>query len=98
MIFPAGKLPTGKPARTNINELKKKMTAFFIDNPQYDWDLVLDAATFYVEHFRKQQFMYMKTAGYFISKDGESELSSYCDMILEGGEAPIIQKSIYTTT
>ena len=95
MIFPAGMLPSGKPARTNINELKKKMTAFFINNPQYDWDLVLDATTYYVEHFKKQNYQYMKTAGYFISKNEESELASYCQTILDGADVSIIKKSQY---
>lgn len=74
------------------------MTAFFIENPQYDWDLVLDAAAYYVEHFRKQQYQFMKTAGYFISKNNESELASYCEMILEGADMNIIKKSMYTAS
>jgi hypothetical protein len=97
-IFPKGNLPTGKPARTNLNELKKKMSQFFIDNPSYDWDLVLDATESYVEHFRKQDYNYMRTAGYFISKDGDSELASYCQMLLEDGDVAAPKKSMYNVS
>lgn len=97
-MFPPGNLPTGKPGRTNINELKKKMATFFTDNPQYDWDLVLDATEAYVEHFRKQGFAFMKTAGYFISKNNESELANYCDMLMDGGDVRAIKKSIYNVS
>mgnify|MGYP001612480769 FL=1 len=97
-IFPSGMLPTGKPARTDLKELKKKMSDFFVNNPQYyDWDLVLDATEMYVEHFRKQGYNYMKTAGYFISKNNESELASYCQMVLDDDSTDNIKKSIYNT-
>lgn len=95
LLFPPGLLPSGKPARTNINELKKKMTAFFIDNPNYDWDLVLDATTYYVEYYRKQNFNFMKTSGFFINKNGESDLAANCEMILEGADVKTIKKSMY---
>lgn len=95
MLFPAGLLPSGKPARTNMNELKKKMTDFFIANPSYDWDLVLDATTFYVEHYRKQNYNFMKTSGFFINKNGESDLAANCEMILEGADVTTIKKSQY---
>lgn len=95
-IFPSGILPTGKPARTHIDELKKKMNTFFINNPQYDWDLVLDATEAYVEYFRKQDYSFMKTAGYFIYKNNESDLASYCEKLLEEGDNNTkIKKSIY---
>jgi len=97
LLFPTGLLPSGKPARNNINELKKKMTAFFIDNPQYDWDLVLDATTFYIEHYRKQNFNFMRNSGYFINKAGESELAANCEMILEGADVSTIKKSMYNS-
>jgi hypothetical protein len=97
-MFPKGNLPTGKPARTNLTELKKKMSAFFIQNPKYDWDLVLDATEAYVEHFRKQDYNYMRTAGYFISKDGDSELASYCQLLLEDDGVGGTKKSHYNAS
>ncbi len=94
-MFPQGKLPSGKAARTNIDELKKKMVEFFVKHPKYDWDLVLDATEDYIESYRKQNYNFMKTAGYFISKDGISDLADQCDMILEGGCLNPVKKSIY---
>lgn len=97
-IFPNQKLPSGKAARTNIEDLKKRMSEFFIKYPYYDWDLVLDAATHYVETYRKNEFKFMKTAGYYIVKDGESDLATDCQLLLDGAEQPLIKNSHYTIT
>lgn len=96
-IFPNRKLPSGKAARTNIEDLKKKMVDFQIRYPNYDWDTILDAATCYVETYRKVDFMFMKTAGYYIMKDNESDLATDCELLLEGGmeELQKKQSSLY---
>ena len=95
-IFPTGKLPTGKVARTGRSELNRKLVAFVMENPQYTWDVILDAADLYVDHFRKQNYQYMKTAGNFVKKDNESDLASYCDMILSGEADVKASTSMYT--
>lgn len=95
-IFPNMKLPSGKSARTNFDDLKKKMVDFCIKYPQYDWDTILDAATHYVETYRKEDYKFMKTAGYYIMKNNESDLASDCELLLEGGLEELQKKSFYT--
>ena len=95
-IFPNKKLPSGKTARTNFDDLKKKMVDFQIRYPRFDWDLILDAATHYVETYRKEDYKFMKTAGYYIMKNNESDLASDCELLLEGGLEELKKKSLYT--
>lgn len=95
-IFPNKKLPSGKTARTNFDDLKKKMVDFQIKYPQYDWDTILDAATYYVETYRREDYRFMKTAGYYIMKNNESDLASDCELLLEGGLEQLQKKSMYT--
>jgi hypothetical protein len=95
-LFPGTKLPSGKAARSNIEDLKKKFIAFFKRYPQYDWDLILDATEHYVEAYRKNEYKFMKTASYYLSKDGESDLASDCEFLLEGGDPSEIQNSYFT--
>lgn len=92
-IFPSIKLPSGKAARTNIEDLKLKMATFFIKYPYYDWDTVLDAATYYVETYKKTDYKFMKTAGYYVMKDNESDLANDCQLLLDGGMEPLVVAS-----
>ena len=88
LIFPKGKLPSGKSARVNRKNIEQSFKWFF-DNYQYDWDTVLRATLYYVETYEKTNFMYMKNSQYFIRKQVtgstfDSELANYCDIILNG--------------
>lgn len=91
LIFPKGKLPHGKPARTSFREVKDKLVNFKIKYPQYDWDIILDAATLYVAEYKSKNYEYMKTAGNFINKNNESLLADYCEMIVNEDYVPINQ-------
>lgn len=87
-IFPAGKLPSGKPARTNIKALTESFKWFF-QTYDYTWDDVLKAARMYVAEYKQKNYLYMMTSQYFISKQDKnkvrrSELADYCDMIKDG--------------
>jgi len=44
----------------------------------------LDATRRYVEERRADGWRYMKTASYFIYKDGQSALASFCEQSKEG--------------
>lgn len=88
-LFPAGKLPTGKTARVNKNDIIKAFMWFFA-NYTYSWDTILKATAHYVDTYEKQKFMYMKTSQYFIRKQitgatFESDLANYCEIIINGG-------------
>ena len=87
-IFPAGKLPSGKPARVNVKSLENSFRWFF-ENYDFSWDEIMHAAKMYVNEYRDKNYMYMKTSQYFIAKEGKnkvksSDLADYCDMIRDG--------------
>ena len=87
-LWPAKKLPSGKPARVNVKTLTNNFRWFF-DNYDYTWDEVIAATKRYLNEYEDQDYMYMKTSQYFISKADQSkvkqsELADYCDMIKEG--------------
>lgn len=88
-IFPKGTLPSGSPSRVTMKELEKKFMWFLL-NYEYDWDTILKATRKYVAEYEAVGFKYMKTSGYFISKNEKgtvvSTLATYCDMIEEGDD------------
>tara|TARA_R100001440_G_scaffold47097_2_gene66854 strand:- start:3949 stop:4554 length:606 start_codon:yes stop_codon:yes gene_type:complete len=87
-VFPAGKLPSGKPARQNIRSLETAFRWFF-ETYDFDWNDIIKATKMYVNEFRDKEYLYMKNSQYFISKQDKnkvkhSELADYCDMIKDG--------------
>ena len=89
-IFPAGKLPSGKPARVNAKSLENSFRWFF-ENYDVAWDEIIDATKMYVNNFESQNYMYMKTSQYFIVKTDKnkvktSDLMDYVEMIRDGVE------------
>jgi len=87
-IFPAGKLPSGKPARVNVRTLENSFRWFF-ETYDFSWDEIIDATRMYVNEYRDAQYMYMKTSQYFVAKEDKnkvksSDLADYCDMIRDG--------------
>ena len=89
-VFPAGKLPSGKPARVNIKTLENAFRWFF-ENYDFSWDEIIDATKMYVNAYRDKEYMYMKTSQYFVAKTDKnkvksSDLADYCDMVRDGVE------------
>ena len=87
-IFPAIKLPTGKYARTNANNLKAAFKWFF-DNFDYTWETILEATEMYVIEYESNNYKFMRTSQYFIRKQDSdksysSDLATYCEMVLNG--------------
>ena len=88
-IFPAKRLPSGELARQNVQELKDRFVWFFKTYPEYDWDLILDAADYYNDVFKKKNYLYMATSSYFIKKTNtttkeiSSKLADYCQEIID---------------
>lgn len=88
-LFPKGKLPSGKSARVNRRDIERAFKWFF-QNYDYSWDTILKATAYYVDSYEKQKFMYMRNSQYFIGKTNpdktkDSDLASYCEIILNGG-------------
>ena len=90
MLFPKGKLPSGKPARCDKKNLETNFRWFF-DNYSYSWDIVLKATSHYIDEYEKTNYLYMRTSQYFIRKkeDGTnfaSEMANYCSIIESGDD------------
>ena len=85
-IFPKGKLPSGKLARSDRKNIKSSFDWFF-KTYEYSWDVVIRATALYVDEYEKKNYMYMKTSQYFISKMNpdrtrDSELANYCSSVV----------------
>lgn len=89
-IFPKIKLPTGKPARSNINEVFEAFDWFWKTyGAEYSWDIILKATEAYVSTYEKSNWMYMRTSKYFIRKQNSdktwiSDLAEQCQMVKDG--------------
>lgn len=89
-IFPTAKLPNGKYARGNKKNILTNFTWFF-QNYDYDWPIILEATRKYVDEYRVNNYMYMRTALYFIRKDDgtrtvHSDLADYCEKIVNNDD------------
>lgn len=88
LLFPSMRLGSGMLARQPLKDLKDRFVWFFKTYPDYDWDLVLDAAQYYVMLKQRENWQYMICSMYFIqkvdnNKSSRSELAGYCQMILD---------------
>lgn len=89
-LFPKGHLPSGVPARQNKKSLENAFKWFF-KNYDYSWDVVIKATIHYVSYYEKSDYKYMRNSQYFIRKTNpdktvDSELATYCEIILNGIE------------
>jgi hypothetical protein len=87
-LFPKIKLPSGKPARTNVKVLENLFRWFFTQF-DYDWDTVVGATKMYLDEYEAKNWQYMRTSQYFIRKTNPdktfgSDLADYCDMFING--------------
>ena len=85
-LFPKGKLPSGKLARSDRKNIRANLE-WFIKTYSYDWETIMRATALYVDEYEKKNFMYMKTSQYFISKMNTdksrvSELADYCSAVV----------------
>ena len=84
-MFPTQKLPSGKYARGNKKNIETNFMWFFQEY-DYNWDSIMKATSLYINEYHVKNYLYMRTAMYFIKKlkDGtaESELANYCDIVL----------------
>lgn len=88
-LFPKGTLPSGAAAKQSVTELTTKFVHFFNDNPEYNWDIILDATEYYLYTKALVNYEYTVTSSYFIrktnpvTKEIESKLADYCQMIVD---------------
>ena len=81
-LFPE-KIYTGNglPVKSNLKLCRSKMLSF-IKEYKYDYETILKATERYVNISKAGGYGYMKTSYYFIKKDSESILQSYCEEVL----------------
>lgn len=87
-LFPNIKLPSGKPARTNIKTIESLFRWFFTTY-EYEWPVILGATKMYLDEYESRNWAYMRTSQYFIRKQNQdrtfdSDLANYCDMFING--------------
>lgn len=88
-IFPSGFLPHGEIARQSVEELKLKFIWFFKTYPDFDWQLIHEAANYYRFIKEKDGFRFMANSSYFINKTDpktrmlKSTLADYCQLLLD---------------
>ena len=85
-IFPKGVKPAGKPVRSSLQDIKKKLSRFEKDYPEYSRDEILIAAKSYVDRFKLKSYSFMRTAVYFIHKQNDgSDLAAEVEMVRDRG-------------
>lgn len=82
-LWPKGVTSGGYPVRSDLPGITKKMKAF-LRKTNYSKEEIILATKLYLKERYENNWSYMKLAGYFIEKDGESILSSFCDRIRDG--------------
>jgi len=88
-LFPIKKLPNGKYARGDKRNVEVNFRWFF-ENYNYSWEVILEATDMYVKEYAQKNFLYMRTAKYFVRKDDgtrnvNSDLADYCDRYVDQG-------------
>ena len=81
-LFPKGIKTGGYPVRSTVNACKVKMNKFLIEY-DYSKEDIFKATKNYIDQKRREGYGFMKTAVYFIEKDKQSILASFCE---EGSE------------
>jgi len=89
-LFPVGRLPSKKPARSSPKNLEVAFRWFF-KNFEYNWEVIIKATAMYVDEYEASNYLYMQTSQYFIRKQAadkswNSNLSDYCEIILSGND------------
>lgn len=87
-IFPRMKLPSNKPARSPLKEIIVAFREFFKEY-DYTWEIIHQAAAYYIEEEEKKGFKYTRTSRYFIRKQDSdkswiSDLAGYCELVKNG--------------
>lgn len=101
-LFPKGKRKgTSLSFRTNPKDLYDRFKWFFTEYPEYDWDLVIEVTTKYVETFNTAcDYTYMQSSKYFIKKEDKnktvtSNLATLCYDNIEGSDEEVQTGTYY---
>ena len=89
-LFPAKVKSGSYPVRSGFNDFSKKLEKYINTHNKGDNahtpEIIRKAFELYIERSRRNNWQYMKLAGYFILKDGVSVLESMCEEIITNPE------------
>lgn len=86
-LFPKGVKTGNLFVKSNKAKCGSKLKKFIQNHKEYTEEIILQATKNYIEYCKRKNYEFMKTAFYFIDKDGVSILESECENILNGGES-----------
>ena len=89
--FPEKVKTGGYLVRSGLTAFKLKLKKFMTVNKTYTKETISKAFDLYINEKRRTSWSYMKTASYFVSKDNESVLASYCESALTVNVQPTEQ-------
>ena len=78
-LWPVGVRPNGYLVRSGKKPVGKKLLKFIKEYPEFSEEVILEATAQYVKSYALKGYSFMKTASYFIYKDGESVLAGECE-------------------
>jgi hypothetical protein len=85
-LFPNNVRPNGKPVKSPLVDLKKKLKYFEKEYKDYSREEILTAAAHYVGRYKNAGYAFMRTAVYFIHKQHDgSDLAAEIESIREKG-------------
>ncbi len=84
--FPKGIKSAGYPVRSGYTDFEKKLRKYIETHKNHSLELIEKAVNTYIDRCKRNNWQYMKLAGYFINKDGVSVLESTCEELLNTKE------------
>ena len=95
-LFPKGIKSGGYPVRSGFSDFEKKLKKYIDTHKEHNVDIIRKAFELYIEQSRRNNWQFMKLAGYFILKDGVSTLESLCEEVINKPEIDEQRKDIFT--
>lgn len=80
-LWPVGVRTAGYLVRSGKKPVEKKLNKFIKDYPEFTPEIIMEATAQYIKRCSLKGYAFMKTASYFIIKDGESTLAGECERV-----------------
>ena len=84
-LFPSGVKSGGRLVKGDRLGCLSKLKSFKVKYPEYTQEEIIDATKAYIDLKKKNGWQMMSCADYFIEKDKQSQLASYCEDIKTRG-------------
>lgn len=84
--FPKGVKSGGYLVRSGFTDFEKKLRKYIETHKTHTFEIIEKAFTIYIEKSKRNNWQYMKLAGYFINKEGVSTLESLCEELINNPE------------